>query len=224
MIRSGTHELRSLGRTAVVYAGMLAFLALVAGPAWGQPTAAAAVGSTPEAPDATWMADAFAGAIDDELFIGILAAEHPSQPGLRTWVIYLCDGATTSTWLFGEGTGDDAVVRQGDTQVELSLRGPSVHGVVDRVGETPRLFVAEFATALAGLYRSVETIEGNEYVGGWIVLDDGRQRGAITLGGRVVDNPTLDPESKQAVSTVGTFGSNCFRDPRTGDRICRYMN
>jgi hypothetical protein len=35
------------------------------------------------------------------------------------------------------------------------------------------------ATGDAGLYRAEETIDGTEYVGGWIALADGRQQGSI---------------------------------------------
>ena len=114
------------------------------------------------------------------------------------------------------------VVTDGDKQVESSLAETGVTGVLERAGEAPRHLVLEATTGDAGLYRSVETIDGDDRVGGWIVLNDGRQRGVITLGGEAVDNPALDKATGQAESLVGTFGTNCFRDPRTGERICRH--
>jgi len=101
-----------------------------------------------------------------------------------------------STWLSGETTGGSVGSELNDARVE----------------------------PLLGHFRAVATFDGRDYVGGWIVLEDGRQRGAITLGGTVVDNPTLDSSTGVAESSLGTFGSNCFINPHTGERICRYLN
>ena len=214
MIREHGYGARLSIRAVIARVMVLALLALGAGHAIAQGAAA----------DDALFADAFVGAVDDELFIGVLVADHPPTPDRKAVVVYLCDGADVSTWLFGEAIGDSVVVEDGDTLVELSLTDAEVYGVLERAGEAPRVLVLESATGDAGLYRAVETIGGDDYVGGWVVLNDGRQRGAITLGGEVVDNPTLDPATGQAESLVGTFGSNCFRDPRTGERICRYLN
>jgi hypothetical protein len=208
---------------ALAVTALLAMLVLAA-TAQAQGAAPNPSGPTAGAADEPLLAEAYVGAVDDDLFIGVLVADHPAEPDRKTLVAYLCDGADVSTWAFADATGDSAVVEQGGTSVEMSLAEAVVHGVLERPGASPQLFVAGVADDLAGLYRAVETIGGRDYVGGWIVLNDGRQRGAITLDGAVVDHPTLDPSTKQAVSSVGTFGSNCFRDPRTGDRICRYMN
>ena len=180
-----------------------------------------AIAQTEDADDALY-ADSYVGAASDDLFVGVMIADHPPEPDRKAVIVYLCDGEEVSTWLFGEAIGDSVVVADGDTQVELSLGDTGVAGVLERAGEAPRLVVLEPAMGDAGLYRSVQSIGGDDYVGGWIVLNDGRQRGAITLDGEVVDNPALDPVTGQAESAVGTFGTNCFRDPRTGDRICRY--
>lgn len=217
-------DLLSGCRAAVAGTVLIVTLSLAADRAHAQATVETPAGSTAEAADDALLAEAFVGAIDDELFIGVLVADHPAEPDRKTLVVYLCDGAGVSTWLFADAMGDSAVAQQGGTSIEMSLTDSGVHGVLDRAGASPQLFVAGVADDLAGLYRAVETIDGRDYVGGWIVLNDGRQRGAITLDGAIVDNPILDPSTKQAVSSVGTFGSNCFRDPRTGDRICRYMN
>lgn len=184
----------------------------------------AACGTVDDVTDDALFADAFAGEVNEDLFIGVMVADHPPVPERKALVVYLCDGADVSTWLFEEAIGDTAVLEDADTRVEMSLDAESLTGVVERAGEAPQEFVAEFATGDAGLYRAVETIDGQDYVGGWIILNDGRQRGAIVLDGEVIENPTLDPTTGEAETSVGTFGTNCFRDPRTGDRICRYRN
>jgi hypothetical protein len=176
-----------------------------------------------EYPDATF-AHTYVGAVDEELFIGVLVEDPPSEGGRRAFVVYLCDGADVSTWIFDEAFGDSAVLEQDGARVEISLGQGSVFGVVEQPGGARQAFVADRAPSDAGLYRAVETFDGDEYVGGWIVLEDGRQRGAITLRGEVIENPEVEPIAGVAESSIGTFGSNCFINPWTGERVCRYLN
>lgn len=176
------------------------------------------------AQDDALLAHAFAGEVDQDLFIGVLVADDPDDAERQALIVYLCDGADVSTWLFGDATPGATVLEANGTRVELLLGHDDVSGVVEMAGEEPRSFRADLATGEAGLYRAVGTFDGDDYVGGWIVLDDGRQLGAITLGGTVVENPTLDPSTGESQFSLGTLGSNCFRNPHTGERICRYMN
>jgi hypothetical protein len=180
--------------------------------------------ATAYAAEDTLFANAFAGEVGGDLFIGVLVADDPSVPERKALIVYLCDGADVSTWLFGEAIGGSTVLEAADARVELLLGHDGVVGVVEQAGVAPRSFVAELATGDAGLFRAVETIDGRDYVGGWIVLNDGRQRGAVAFGGVVVENPTLDPSTGEAETSLGTFGSNCFINPHTGERVCRYLN
>jgi hypothetical protein len=175
-----------------------------------------------EYPDATY-AHTYVGAVDEDLFIGVLVEDPPAEDGRRALVVYLCDGADVATWIFDETFGASAVVENDAARVEISLGRGGVFGVVELAGGERRAFVADAATDHPGLYRAVETFDGREYVGGWIVLDDGRQRGAITLRGDVVENPEVEPIAGVAESSIGTFGSNCFINPHTGERVCRYL-
>jgi hypothetical protein len=185
----------------------------------------AACGGTPGGvEDDTLYAHAFAGEVNEDLFIGAMVADHPRGPDRKALVVYLCDGADVSTWFFGEAIGDAVVLEGADIRVEMSLGEERLTGVVERAGVGPQGFVAEFAAGDAGLYRAVETFDGTDYIGGWVVLNDGRQRGALTLGGQVIENPTLDLTTGQAETSVGTFGTNCFINPHTGERICRWLN
>lgn len=178
--------------------------------------------------EVTLLADAFAGEVNEELFIGVLVAEDQSVPDRKALIAYLCDGADISIWLFGETTsettGEPVVLEAGDARVALTIGEDSVTGEVEQGGAAPQAFIAEFATEDAGLFRAVETVDGQDYVGGWVVLNDGRQRGALTLRGGVVDNPTLDLDTRVAETVIGRTGTNCFRNPFTGERICRYLN
>lgn len=180
-------------------------------------------------------ANSFVGAVDEDLFIGIMVAPHPPEQVRKDIVVYLCDGAGVSTWLYGETTSDSVVLEDDHTRVELSLGDGIVSGMVERGDIAPQQFpqygpyefAAEPAVGSAGLYRAEETIEAQaiealDYVGGWIILNNLEQRGAITLDGQVIENPILDASSGQAETSVGTFSTvRCFRNPFTGERICR---
>lgn len=45
-------------------------------------------------------------------------------------------------------------------------------------------FSAGAASEPAGLYRGEQTLDGVDYVGGWIVLPNGEERGLIRGGGK----------------------------------------
>jgi hypothetical protein len=86
-------------------------------------------------------------------------------------------------------------------------------------------FTTTLATGDAGLYRAEAIVEGRDYIGGWIVLNDGRQRGAIVFSGQVLENPMLDVAAGQAETSVGALSTvRCFRNPFTGERICRSLD
>lgn len=207
------------------------------------------------APDATVVPTEglgmFVGAVDDtrhfdgpegrqappELFIAIVAAEHPAAEHERVYYAYLCDGAERSTWLLLESDGEGAVLEAGDVTVTLSGVGSNrltngadaLTGEVSIAGEPTRAFTAERAQDDAGLYRG-ELVESTghasarsastRYVGGWIILNSGHQLGAVTVDGVVVDNPTLDVATGSVVSSVGTFSGvttlPCIPVPRFG--------
>jgi serine/threonine-protein kinase len=60
-------------------------------------------------------------------------------------------------------------------------------------------FTIEAVEPPEGLYRFADTIAGGaEVVGGWIVLPDGTQVGALNVDGQTQPAPALDVESGQA--------------------------
>jgi hypothetical protein len=175
------------------------------------------------------VADAFVGAVDADLFIGAVIAEHPAEEFQhaqaivqKTVVVYLCDGEDVSAWLVGETAGESVVLEGGDMRVELTFNGNSVSGEVERADGAPQAFTASLATGEAGIYRAEETFDATDYVGGWIVLNDGRQQGAVTVDGQVMENPTLNVATGQAEASVGTFSADrriCITLPG-GIRVC----
>jgi hypothetical protein len=169
----------------------------------------------------------FVGAVHQELFIAIAAAEHPDSEVERAYYAYLCDNADRSTWLLLESDGDDVVLEADDVSVTLSVAAVQrladgadvVSGEVSIAGEPTRSFTAERAEGEGGLYR-VERVGPPHYTGGWIILNSGHQVGAVTTDGVVVDNPILDVATGTAESSVVTLTNisqlPCIPVPRFG--------
>lgn len=163
---------------------------------------------------------AFVGQVNDDLFIAIASADHPSEEYERVFLVYLCDGADQATWLRTESRIQPAVAEGDDVRVEFAVVEGGVSGHIEIAGGEPQPFTATRAEGDAGLYRAEETFNETAYIGGWIVLTTFAQRGAVTVDGVVVANPTLDVDSGQAATEVGTFSNvnslPCIPVPRFG--------
>ena len=82
-----------------------------------------------------------------------------------------------------------------------------------RLAHLPRRLRREPRLHCRGLYRGEKTANGKHYLGGWIVLPDGRQRDAVKGGTTIVASPTLTPTKTSVdVSGAGTL-TVCFTDP-----------
>ena len=68
-----------------------------------------------------------------------------------------------------------------------SLRFPGKAGALHH-------FTAASDARPAGLWRGSKTVDGKTFVGGWIILPDGRQRGEILLGSTDVGSPILSAD------------------------------
>ncbi|HNC09053.1 MAG TPA: hypothetical protein PLX14_10140 [Anaerolineales bacterium] len=95
---------------------------------------------------------------------------------------YICDGQTITQWLHGDA-GDKVDLDTGNIDISAdgnsllaALTVDSASGSITYNGQT-YTFTAERAAGDAGLYRSEETINGENWVGGWVVLNDGQLRG-----------------------------------------------
>jgi len=122
---------------------------------------------------------------------------------------YLCDGQAIAVWLFGRFDGDHVTLVGEGATVDVAFDAGLAYGIVTLDDGDERLFVAPQAPQGAGLFRADEAIDGADYVGGWIVLADARQTGAVTLDGTIVESPTLDTESLEADGNVGSFYACC---------------
>jgi hypothetical protein len=111
---------------------------------------------------------------------------------------YVCDSKTIAQWFKGFLKAGNATLTSSDGYVlrvtigngkaNGSLHVPGARGNVHR-------FSSVQGTKPTGLYRGVTTVAGKRYVGGWIILPDGRQRGEVITGATDVASPTLDPSN-----------------------------
>jgi hypothetical protein len=166
----------------------------------------------------------YVGDVDGDIFIAVDMIELEGAEQERAIRAYVCDGADVSIWMTGQFSGDEVTLASGDHRIVLT-RLNSVSGTLSLAGGDEVPFTAERATGEAGLYRTETTFEGMDYIGGWIILNNGQQRGALTLGGQVLENPTLDTSTGEVETSLGTLSTvRCFRNPFTGERICRAFN
>ena len=111
---------------------------------------------------------------------------------------YVCDSRKVAEWFKGTARpGESTLTSSGgyvlritiaDGRATGSLRFPDTAGVVHR-------FAAARDAKPAGLYRGVKTIAGRSYIGGWIILPDGRQRGEVVSNLADIASPTLNPDN-----------------------------
>lgn len=111
-------------------------------------------------------------------------------------VAYVCDSRKIAEWFRGAVQAHKATltsrdgyvlrVTLGQRRATGSLRSPGKAGVVHS-------FAAGRDTKPSGLWRGTKTVHGRHYVGGWIILRDGRQRGEVVSGSTDVGSPRLNP-------------------------------
>lgn len=125
---------------------------------------------------------------------------------------YVCDGETTAEWFSGTAVRDSIDLTSAGSVGLVAERGlgDTLDGAVTQGDASEFSFSAtrvDLDGTGGGLCRGERVIEGVTYVGGWIVLPDGRQRGAV-MGdnGEVIFGVPIDPVTMIAeVPGLGTF-------------------
>jgi hypothetical protein len=123
---------------------------------------------------------------------------------------YVCDSKDISIWFQGDvgGTSADVKARTEQDLGEVDFLGDTADGEIEIDGEQ-HSFSAELAVGDAGLYRAFkENGEGTVEVG-WVLLNDGSQRGGTNFidpnlrSIQIQPAPMLDPKTPDVSVNVG---------------------
>ena len=129
---------------------------------------------------------------------------------------YVCDGETTAEWFTGTATRDSIDLTSAGSVGLVAERGTgdTLDGTVTAGDGTESSFSAvrvDVDGSEGGLCRGILQVDGVTYTGGWIVLPDGQQRGAVIGddGSKLFDVPDIDPVTMVVdVPGLGTFNAN----------------
>jgi hypothetical protein len=134
------------------------------------------------------------------LFIG-LAVENDIVTA------YICDSAAVSIWFKGMQAGDGTVLEAANgANVQVSFAGNEAGGTLTLPDGTTHVFAAQVTSgSQAGLFRlDRELDEGPYLLGGWIVLPNGEQRGALSANNTLIANPALNTSTLQTSVPLST--------------------
>lgn len=130
---------------------------------------------------------------------------------------YLCDGSEVAELFFGRFDGATAAMVSlagGSLTLEVGDDAARATGTLADGTELTVETSEVGADGEAGLYLAfaddVEEFDDRDY-GGWVVLPDGSQRGALRVGGLISDGGKLDPSSGAA-----SIGSSQLQSKSTG--------
>lgn len=129
---------------------------------------------------ATEVTGAYVGPIDDELFVAIVVDNATGSEDAQSVRGYVCN-REVGVWLEGEVNGNEVTLSSDDEviQIEATIGADDVFGIAHLGEAEPQLFTAKLAKGGAGLYRAQAQVDGADRTAGWIVLEDGRQRGSL---------------------------------------------
>lgn len=113
-----------------------------------------------------------------EAFIAFVAKDNKV-------LAYLCDGSKLADWFRLVQDESGAVEGRSSSGVRLQakLGAQEIKGTVTLADGKALEFSATPISGEAGLYRSESQINGTDYLGGWIVDQQGQQRGLVIGGG-----------------------------------------
>jgi hypothetical protein len=112
---------------------------------------------------------------------------------------YCCDGDSLAEWFQGEVNSDGTLqlVSARHAKLEVQVGSRQITGKLTLPLAQAQAFKAAMVSTQgnAGLYRAKKNLGGIEYLGGWIILPNGKQVGAVRCGRSVVSRPWLNPEN-----------------------------
>jgi len=121
------------------------------------------------------ISGSFAGKVaGSEAYVAIVAGRGGKV------LAHVTDGEWSVDWVDGVATGETASLsNEGGATLDAKFSRRGVTGSFTRP-QTPTLsFAAVPVKTPAGLYRAVEDFADGRYVGGWVVLGDGTERGSV---------------------------------------------
>jgi hypothetical protein len=149
-------------------------------------TVLGAVGDAAAVPaKAKTVEGSFAGAVQGSQAYVAVYAHKPDKKGRRDVIAYVCDGAQMAEWFSKHRVKGNTLTlaSHGGAHLKAKLTKKTATGAVTLADGTKLTFTAALVAEPAGLYRAEQTAGGDHYLGGWIVLPDGTQRGDIKRNG-----------------------------------------
>jgi hypothetical protein len=101
-------------------------------------------------------------------------------------IAYICDGDVLAEWFRADLQADGLFETRSTTKksgITAQVNAGSVVGAITLETGKVIQFRAMPTDGMAGLYRSDQSINNQRFLGGWIVLANGEQRGAVIGGG-----------------------------------------
>jgi hypothetical protein len=152
-------------------------------------------------------------------FVSALEVQAGPQPFLGLVVTpgnvlaYLCDGETAQWYRGTLRAGGLFEARSTDqkSRITAQVNAGSVVGAFTLESGRVLPFRAIPATDEAGVYRSDDTINGSRWLGGWVVLPDGQQRGAVIGSGSTRPGRNLEFANRRPLTYL--LDSNLTLEP-----------
>jgi len=124
-----------------------------------------------------------------DAFVAVLVGTHGGV------LAYVCDSKRIAEWFkgrAGSGTSGLTLRSKGGYRLQVTVAGGRATGTVSFPAGGSHPFSVVSVKRPFGLYRVEIRDGGKHYLGGWIVLGDGRTRGAAKSGTKIVGTSTLD--------------------------------
>jgi hypothetical protein len=115
---------------------------------------------------------------DTEFFLAIAITD-------KSMVAYICDGTSRAQWYTGSLPGDTTTLQaESGERLNVRLSSEKATGSVTVAGSEHDFTLDSAERHPSGLYRHEITIEGEQHVSGYVVLNDGRGKGMTLVDGK----------------------------------------
>jgi hypothetical protein len=119
------------------------------------------------------------GPTDSNPFVAVVTTQDKA-------IAYICDGEVLAEWFRADLQAGGLFEARSTTKksgITAQVNAGSVVGAITLETGKVIQFRATPTDGTAGLYRSDDNINNQRYLGGWVVLSNGEQRGAVIGGG-----------------------------------------